>query len=113
MIIMNVMPFKYGEKMFASTEDLIALVWVIVGIIALIPFIIFSISYIRIKDKKLLLNSIAFFLFFLKAIILAIGLFELMGDKTVWFLAEEFWWFYASILDIIIIALISFSLLKK
>lgn len=99
--------------MVVFTEELIAFFWVVVGIIALIPFTIFTISYLRIKDKKLLLNSIAFFLFFLKAIILAIGLFELMGDNAVWYFAEEFWWFYASILDIMIIALISFSLLKK
>ena len=98
--------------MILLTEDMIAFFWIVVGIIALIPFTIFTISYIRIRDEKLLLNSIAFFLFFLKAVLLFIALFEPAGEDT-WFLAEEFWWTIASILDIAIIALISISLLKK
>ena len=107
------MVFYFGERMFISTEDIIAIFWLVVGIIALIPFTIFTISYRRIKDKKLLFNSIAFFLFFMKAILLSFALFEPMGDQTAWFLTEEFWWAVAAILDVIIIALISLSLLKK
>ncbi|UCH89357.1 MAG: hypothetical protein JSV49_01535 [Thermoplasmata archaeon] len=99
--------------MFESTESLIAVFWIVVGIIALIPFIIFTISYRRIKDKKLLYNSIAFFLFFLKAILLSIGLFEPFGDDAVWFLSEELWWAVAAVLDAIIIILIALSLLHK
>ncbi|MDD1748547.1 MAG: hypothetical protein LUO89_01600 [Methanothrix sp.] len=82
------------------------ILWLVVAAVSLIPLIIFSISYSRIRDPKLLITSIAFFLFFIKALILSMKLF-------VPNYIEETWWAVAAVLDIMIISLIAYSLRRK
>ena len=82
------------------------ILWLIVAAVSLIPFVIFSISYHRVRSPKLLITAAAFFLFFIKALILAMKLF-------VPNYVDEIWWAVAAVLDIIIISLIAYSLSRK
>ena len=82
------------------------ILWFIVAAVSLIPLVIFSISYIRVRSPKLLITTLAFFLFFIKALILAIKLF--IPNYV-----DEIWWSVAAILDIIMISLIAYSLSRK
>lgn len=99
--------------MIGTAESVNALFWIIVAVVALIPFSIFAISYKRIKSQKLLFTTIAFFLFFIKAVTLGMRLFIPESSEELWFLDDEFWWSIAAVLDILIIGLIAFPLLKK
>jgi hypothetical protein len=87
-------------------EQVELILWLIVAAISLIPIVIFFISYIRIKSMKLLITTLAFFLFFAKGMILSMKLF-------VTNYVDAFWWTVAAIMDLIIIALITYSLSKK
>ena len=78
----------------------------IVAAVSLIPLVIFSISYRRVRSQKLLITTLAFFLFFVKALILAMELF--MPDYL-----DDTWWSVAAVLDIMIISLIAYSLSRK
>ena len=82
------------------------ILWIIVGAVSLIPLLIFSISYKRVRSPKLLISALAFSLFFVKALVLAIKLF-VPND------ADEIWWPVAAVLDILIISLIAYSLSRK
>ena len=99
--------------MFESYEQILALFWMAVAVVALFPLIIFYISYKRIKSDILLFTTIAFSLFFIKALSLGMRLFISEANEEIWFLDDEFWWTIAALLDICIIALISLSLFKK
>jgi len=47
--------------------DLInSLLWLLVAIVALFPLTVFYISYVRVRSRRLLRITMAFFLFFLK-----------------------------------------------
>jgi ABC-type arginine/histidine transport system permease subunit len=92
--------------MIEPGEGITMTLWLIVAVLSLIPIIIFSISYIRVRSKKLLITTAAFYLFFIKAMVLAMKLF-------VRNYSDEIWWSVAAILDIIIICLIAYSLVKK
>ena len=78
------------------------ILWLIVAAVSLIPLVIFSISYRRVRSQKLLITTLAFFLFFVKALILAMKLF--MPNYV-----DEIWWSVAAVLDIMIISLIAYS----
>jgi hypothetical protein len=82
------------------------ILWLIVAVVSLIPLVIFSISYRRVRSQKLLITTLAFFLFFVKALILAMKLF--MPNYV-----DETWWSVAAVLDIMIISLIAYSLRRK
>ena len=92
--------------MIESGEEINAILWIIVAIVALIPVSMFLVSYKRIKSKKLLLTTFAFTLFFIKALLLAMKIFiQNYNDET--------WWSVVAIIDIAIIGLIAYSLSKK
>lgn len=99
--------------MLEPAEEINAILWLIVAGISLIPLCIFLISYIRVKSKKLQITTVAFSLFFIKAMVLAMKLFIPGCDDEIWYLNDEFWWSVAAILDMIIIGLIAFALKKK
>lgn len=60
--------------MVETGESINAILWLIVAGMSLIPLCIFLISYKRVKSKKLLITTGAFFLFLIKAIILSMKL---------------------------------------
>jgi len=91
--------------MIEQEDVIISVLWLVVAVVSLVPFILFFISYIRVRSTKLLLTTLAFSLFFIKAMTLAMELFIPDSDET--------WGPVAAILDLIIIGLISFALLKK
>jgi predicted transcriptional regulator len=82
------------------------ILWLIVAAVSLIPLVIFSISYRRVRSPKLLITTLAFFLFFIKALILAMKLF--IPNYV-----DEIWWSVAAVLDIVTISLIAYSLSRK
>lgn len=82
------------------------ILWLIVAAVSLIPVVIFSISYIRIRSTKLLITTLAFTLFFVKALVLSARRFT---PNYV----DADWWWVAAVLDIMIICLIAYSLSKK
>jgi len=82
------------------------ILWLIVAAVSLVPLVIFSISYSRVRSPKLLITTLAFFLFFIKALILAMKLF--IPNYV-----DEIWWAVAAVLDIMIISLIAYSLGRK
>ncbi len=82
------------------------ILWLIVAAVSLVPLVIFSISYNRIRSPRLLITTLAFFLFFIKALILAMKLF--IPNYV-----DEIWWSVAAVLDIVIISLIAYSLSRK
>ena len=92
-----------GLEPYEQTE---LILWLIVAAVSLIPLVIFSISYRRVRSQKLLITTLAFFLFFVKALILAMKLF--MPNYV-----DEIWWSVAAVLDIMIISLIAYSLSRK
>jgi len=92
--------------MIGSGEEINTILWLVVAFTSLILVIMFSVSYKRVRSKKLLITTIAFSLFFIKAIVLAMkGFLQNYSD--------EIWWSVAAFLDIIIICLIVYSLTKK
>ena len=91
---------------FEPHEQTELILWLIVALVSLVPLLVFSISYKRVRSPKLLITTIAFFLFFVKALILAMKLFIPNYD-------DEVWWAVAAVLDILIISLIAYSLSRK
>jgi len=83
-------------------EEIHAILWLVVAIITLFPTYVFWAAYWKMRSKDLLINSLAFTLFLVKAVTLAMKLF--IGG-----FADELWWSVAAILDILIVGLISFS----
>jgi hypothetical protein len=49
---------------------------------SLLLFVVLSIAYIKVRNIKLLFATIAFFLFFIKGILLTLGLFNVYFYKT-------------------------------
>ena len=96
-------PSDIGLEPHEETE---LILWLIAAAISLIPIVIFFVSYLRVRKMVLLIATFAFFIFFLKAMILAMKLFMP-------YYVDEFWWSVAAILDIIMISLVAFSLSKK
>lgn len=96
-------PDEIGLEPHEQTE---LILWLIVAAVSLIPLVIFSISYRRVRSPKLLITTLAFFLFFIKALILAMKLF--IPNYV-----DEIWWSVAAILDIMVISLIAYSLSRK
>ena len=66
----------------------------------------FLVSYLRVRSTKLLVTTLAFFVFLVKSLILSMKLF-------IQTYSDEFWWSVVAILDISIIVLITIALLKK
>ena len=97
--------------MVETAEQILAVFWLVVAVVALVPLVLFSISYKRVRSKNLLLTTIAFGLIFLKGALLASRLIIPASMDDVWYLDDETWWMVAAVLDIIIIGLISASLL--
>jgi hypothetical protein len=95
-----------SEVVLEPHEQTELILWLIVALVSLFPIVIFLLSYIRVRSPKLLITTFAFFLFFVKAVILAMKLF-------IPNYADEVWWAVAAVLDIMIISLIAFSLSKK
>ncbi len=95
-----------GEFTLEPNELTELILWLIAAAVSLVPIVIFSISYIRVKSTKLLITTLAFSLFFIKTVVLAIKLFE--TDYI-----DEFWWEVAAVLDIVMICLIAYSLTRK
>jgi hypothetical protein len=91
---------------FEPHEQTELILWLIVAAVSLIPLVIFSVSYGRVRSPKLLITALAFLLFFIKALILAMKLF--IPNYV-----DEIWWAVAAVLDIIIISLIAYSLSRK
>ncbi len=102
-----------GDIVAEPGEFINAVLWLVVAFISFIPLIIFFISYNRIKSQKLLITTVAFTLFSCKALLLGMRLFILDIDDEIWYLDDDFWWYIAAVLDIIIISLIAFALKKK
>jgi hypothetical protein len=95
------------------SEAINAVLWLVVAIFALIIFLIFQRSYKRVKDKKIFYTTVAFFIFFVKAMLLGMRLFMLELNEEPWFLDDEFWWSIAAMLDVVIITLIFYPLSKR
>jgi hypothetical protein len=87
-------------------DEIHTILWLVVAIITLIPTYVFWAAYWKMRSKDLLINSLAFSLFFIKALILAMKLFIGSFD-------DEIWWSVAAILDIFIVGLITFSFFQK
>ena len=96
-------PSDIGLEPHEETE---LILWLIAAIISIVPIVVFFVSYLRVRKPVLLIATSAFFIFFLKAMILAMKLF-------IPTYVDEFWWSVAAILDIIMISLVAFSLSKK
>jgi hypothetical protein len=95
-----------SEALLEPNERPELILWLIVALVSIFTTAVFFVSYTKIKSTKLLITTIAFFLFFIKAVVLAMKLF-------IPNYADEFWWAVAAILDILIISLIAFSLIKR
>ena len=99
--------------MVETGETVNAVLWLVVATLALVTFLIFYISYKRVRDKRILITTGAFFIFFVKAMLLGMRLFISESAEENWFLNDEFWLSVAAILDVIIIGLIVYSLSKR
>lgn len=95
-----------SDSMFESTEDLNSILWIVVALLASLPLIVFLIAYVRVKSERLLITAIAFCLFVIKAVILAMKL--VLQDYN-----DDTWWMVAALLDMMIIGLIAYALSKK
>ena len=93
-------------------ETMGALFWLVVGIVAIVPLVLFSISYNRVRSRSLLMTAVAFGLFFLKGLLLGARLIIPEGiEDTTWYLNDGTGLLMAAFLDILIIGLITASLL--
>jgi hypothetical protein len=92
--------------MAEPSEAINVVLWLIVAGLSTLPLIIFSISYIRVRKTRMLIAAVAFSLFLVKGIILAIKYF--VNNYS-----DEIWWSIVAILDMSIICLIILSLSKK
>jgi len=97
---------EQSEVVLEPHEQTELILWLIAAAISLVPVVLFSIGYIRVRSTKLLIATLAFYLFFFKTLILAMKLF-------VPNYADEIWWAVAAVLDIMIISLIAYSLSMK
>ena len=98
----------------AETGELINLIiWAVVALLSLIPLIIFFVSYRRIKSRRLLITTLAFLLFFIKAVLLSFRLFVPSSGDEIWYLDDDLWWSIAAFLDVGILGLIAFALRSK
>ena len=65
-------------------DEINTMLWLVVALVSLVPFVIFLISYLRVRSKKLLMTTAAFFLFFIKASLLAMKVFiQNYDDNTI------------------------------
>jgi Na+(H+)/acetate symporter ActP len=94
-------------------EGMNAFFWFAVAIVSLIPLIIFSISYKRVRSRRILLPTLAFGLFFIKAILLSLRLYTPESQEDLLQIDNETWWIVAAMLDICIMGLISAGLILK
>jgi len=92
--------------MLEPSEGINATLWLIAAAVSFVPFIMFLVSYLRVRSTKLLVTTLAFFVFLVKSLILSMKLF-------IQTYSDEFWWSVVAILDISIIVLITIALLKK
>lgn len=95
------------------SEGINAFFWLAVAVAALVPLVIFAVSYKRVRSKRILLTTIAFGLFFIKAILLSLRLFTPESQEDLFQIDNETWWIVAAILDIFIIGLISAGLMLR
>ena len=86
-------------------EYMTSVIWLIVAVVAFVIFLIFYVSYRRVGSKKLLITTVAFFLFGVKSALLSLNLFLNIEEEVLW-IAVPF-------VDLIIMALIIMSLYKK
>ena len=92
-------------------EEINSVFWLLVAIISMFPFYIFFMSYKKVRSRKLLWISGAFFIFIFKGFFLSMKLFfPDGGDEIGWFLDDEVWWTIAAVLDVFIICLITMAL---
>jgi hypothetical protein len=99
-------PLAPSDMGLEPNEQTELILWLIAAAISIIPVVVFFVSYLRVRKTVLLIATFAFFIFFLKATILAMKLFMP-------YYVDEFWWSIAAILDIIMISLVALSLSKK
>lgn len=92
--------------MTLTADQINAILWLVVAGVSLVPFLIFLVSQVRVKSEKLLILTVAFFLFFVKSVTLAMKPF-------VQAYSDEFWWSIAAVLDTSVISLITYALVKK
>ena len=84
--------------------------YLVVALIAIIPMCIFWVSYRRVQSRKLLITTLAFSIFFVKAIVMSLEVvFAAMGGGD---FPEESWISLAAVLDIVIITLFALPLLQ-
>ncbi len=95
-----------NPELFGQHEQIELILWFIAAIVSLIPIIIFAISYYRVRSTKILITTLAFILFFAKALVLSVR--RLTPNYV-----EADWWWVAPVLDIVIICLIAYSLSKN
>jgi len=63
-------------------DELSLVIRVVVAVCALIPFIVFSVSYLRTRMTRLLFAALGFGVFFVKQILLAAGIFTLVVNPN-------------------------------
>jgi hypothetical protein len=97
-----------------ETKELInAAFMLVVAIISLVPLTIFYKSYLRVRNRKFLMVTAAFLLFFIQAIFLSMRLLVPGANGDVWYKDDEFWWSVAAVLDVLIILLFTLALTSK
>lgn len=88
--------------------ELHSILWLLVAVITLFPMLVFWTGYSKLRTRNLLISSLAFTLFFVKALTLAMKIF-MEGEGALSGYSDELWWSVAALLDMIIISLIAFT----
>jgi hypothetical protein len=96
--------------MLDTEEIVISVLWLAVALIALIPLFTFYVAYSRTKSSKLLFTTLAFSLFFVRALTFSVRLLFINSAASAWYLDDDLWLGVAAFLDITIIGLIVYSL---
>lgn len=86
-----------------SGIEISTILYIILSFISLIPLLIFYVSSKRIKDKGIFITTIAFFLFFMKGVLISFKFFFPQFE-------DEIWLIITALFDLTIIILISTSL---
>lgn len=96
-----------------SGEWISGVLWLVVALVSIIPIVIFSRAYMRVRSKKLLYTTVAFCLFFIMGITLALKVIFPGSDDAAWYLNDEFWWPVAAFMCIAIIGLFVIALSSR
>ena len=92
--------------------ELHSVLWLLVATISLFPIIVFWKGYLKLRTRNMLMCSLAFTLFFVKAVTLAMKI-VMEGEGLLSGYSDELWWSVAALIDIIIIGLISTSFIAQ